>query len=105
MSSWLAGIGLMFWFRAQGRRIPLLVAVAVAALMLYGTLVRANALFALGPLLLYALAPVHWLRSLRLMAGAIIVAVVAIPAQLSKPTGCCSMREGRTRSIRCSCTT
>ncbi len=79
VSSWLAGIGLMFWFRAQGRRIPLLVAVAVAALMLYGTLVRNNALFAVGPLLLYALAPAHWLRSLRLMAGAIVIAVVAIP--------------------------
>lgn len=79
VASWLAAVGLMFWFRAQNRRIPLYCGAAVAALMLYGTLVRGNALFALGPLLLYALAPAQWLRSTRLVAGALVVAVLAIP--------------------------
>lgn len=80
VSFWLAGVGLMFWFRAQDRRIPLPVGVLVAALVLYGTLVRSNTVFALGPLLMYAFAPAHWLRSMRLMAGAIVIAVLAIPA-------------------------
>ena len=76
---WLAGVGLMFWFRVQERRIPVPVGVLVAALVLYGTLVRSNALFALGPLLMYALAPAHWLRSTRLMVGAVVIAVLALP--------------------------
>ncbi|NPC57289.1 glycosyltransferase family protein [Caenimonas soli] len=80
VSFWLAAIGLLFWFRAQDRRIPVLVGVAVAALVLYGTLVRSNAIFALGPLLMYALAPARWLRSTRLMAGAVVIAVLAVPA-------------------------
>jgi hypothetical protein len=76
---WLAAVGLMFWFRAQGRRIPLPWGAVIGVLVLYGTLVRSNALFALGPLLFYALAPAHWLRGARLMAGALVVAVLAIP--------------------------
>jgi len=80
VSSWLAAVGLMFWFRAQDRRIPLLVGILVAALVLYGTLVRSNAVFGLGPLLMYAWAPARWLHGTRLMAGAVVVAVLAIPA-------------------------
>lgn len=76
---WLAGVGLIFWFRVQDRRIPLSVGVLIAALLLYGTLVRSNALFALGPLLMYALAPAQWLRSTRLMVGAVVIAVLALP--------------------------
>ena len=79
VASWLAAAGLMFWFRAQDRRIPVPVGVLVAALLLYGTLVRSNAVFALGPLLMYALAPASWLRNTRLMVGAIVLAVLAIP--------------------------
>jgi hypothetical protein len=77
--SWLAAVGAIFWFRAQSRRIPLYWGAAIAALLLYGTLVRSNALFGLGPLLLYALAPARWLRTPRLMAGAVVIAVLAIP--------------------------
>lgn len=78
-ATWIAAIGLLFWFRAQQRRIPIPVAVAVALLIGYGALVRTNAVFGLGPLLLYALAPASWLRPVRLMAAAVLVAVVAIP--------------------------
>jgi hypothetical protein len=80
VSSWLAAVGAMFWFRAQDRRIPLPVAVLVAALVLYGALVRHNAVFALGPLLIYAWASARWLRGTRMMAGAVAIAVLAIPA-------------------------
>jgi hypothetical protein len=80
VASWLAAVGLMFWFRAQSRRIPLYWGAAIAALILYGTLVRSNSIFALGPLLFYAFAPARWLRAPRLMAGAVVIAVFALPA-------------------------
>jgi hypothetical protein len=79
VSFWLAAVGLLYWHRVQGRRISLPIALLIAALLLYGTLVRSNAVFALGPVLMYALAPARWLRSMRLMAGAVLIAVLAIP--------------------------
>lgn len=79
-AAWLAATGLVFWFRVQGRRIPIVIGVVIAALIAYGTLVRGNALFGLGPLLLYAAAPAGWLRSGRLTVATLVVAVLAIPA-------------------------
>ncbi|MFZ3142340.1 hypothetical protein [Polaromonas sp.] len=79
VASWLAAVGLMFWFRVQRRRIPIAWWGAIAALLAYGTLVRTNAVFAIGPLLVYALAPPGWLRSVRLIIAAMVVAIVAIP--------------------------
>jgi hypothetical protein len=70
----------MFWFRVQGRRLPIAVGLlAVAPLLAYGGLVRTNAVFGLGPLLLYALAPASWLRASRLIMGSVIIAALAIP--------------------------
>jgi len=79
-ASWLAAAGLLYWYRSQARRIPLLVGVVLAALLAYGALVRTNAIFGLGPLLLFALAPASWLRSARLLVAAVLVAVLALPA-------------------------
>ena len=79
VAAWIAAVGLIFWFRAQQRRIPWLCGVLIAACTLYGTLVRANALFGLGPLLFYALASPRWLRNGRLIVGALVIAVLAIP--------------------------
>ena len=79
VSSWIAAFGLMYWFRVQDRRVPVLWGLVIAVLTAYGTLVRGNALFALGPFLLYALGPTSWLRSVRLMAAAVVIAVLAIP--------------------------
>ncbi len=78
--AWLAAAGLLFWFRVQHRRLPVAIGLAVAALVFYGAMVRTNALFGLGPLLLYALAPAGWLRNTRLLAAAVVVAVLALPA-------------------------
>ncbi|CAN5170426.1 hypothetical protein BH10PSE16_BH10PSE16_06830 [soil metagenome] len=79
VASWLAAVGLMFWFRVQRRPIPFAWWGAIAALLTYGTLVRTNAVFAIGPLLVYALAPPGWLRSVRLIIAAMAIAIVAIP--------------------------
>jgi hypothetical protein len=77
--TWLAAVGALFWYRSQQRRIPIAVGIGIALLLAYGSLVRTNAIFGLGPILLYALAPQHWLRNLRLMVAAVVVAVLALP--------------------------
>lgn len=84
VASWLAAVGLIFWFRAQRRPIPVQWWVVIAALVTYGTLVRANAVFAVGPLLVYALAPPHsrWLRSVRLITATVVVALLAVPVTM-----------------------
>ena len=79
VAAWLPAVGLLYWFRAQHRRVPVVAGVAIALLLAYGTLVRANAIFALGPLVLYALAPAAWLRNVRLALAAVLVAVIALP--------------------------
>jgi len=78
-ASLLAGIGIVFWWRSQARRMPLTVIMLAAALFAYGLLVRTNAVFAIGPLLVYALAPARWLRTFRLGVAACVVAGVAVP--------------------------
>ncbi|WP_167772867.1 hypothetical protein [Ramlibacter humi] len=78
--SWLAAAGALYWFRVQRRRIPVAAAICMAVLLFYGTMVRTNAVFGLGPLLLFALAPRSWLHSARLMVAAVVVAVMALPA-------------------------
>jgi hypothetical protein len=84
VASWLAAVGLIFWFRAQRRPISVRGWVVVAALMAYGTLVRTNAVFAVGPLLVYALAPPQsqWFRGGRLVAATVVVAIFAIPVTM-----------------------
>ena len=77
---WLAAVGYLFWIRSQNRRVPVIGWFVVAALLAYGVLVRGNAVFGFGPLLVYALAPTTWLRTGRLMIAAVLVAVLAIPA-------------------------
>lgn len=81
--SWLAAAGALFWFKAQRRRVPAVAGVAIGALLFYGTLVRTNAVFGLGPLVLFALAPRSWLRNARLMTAAVVVAIVALPAGMA----------------------
>lgn len=78
--AWLAAVGLLYAHRVQHHRLNAAAGIAVAALLFYGAMVRTNALFGLGPLLLYALAPASWLRTPRLMAATVVVAVLALPA-------------------------
>jgi hypothetical protein len=79
VAAWIAAVGLIYWHRSQDRRMPLAWAFVTGLLLAYGALVRSNAVFGLGPLLLYALAPASWMRNVRLMVAAVVVALVAIP--------------------------
>ena len=78
--SLLGAVALVFWHRVQGRMLHPALALGVAALLFYGMLVRTNAVFAIGPLLLYAVAPGRWLRVFRIGVAAVVVALVAVPA-------------------------
>lgn len=51
-SAFLGAAGVLFWYRVQHRAMPWAAAVVLALMLAYGVLVRANAAFALGPLLL-----------------------------------------------------
>ncbi len=78
-STFLAASGIVFWFRVQGRDLPRAAGAAALALLGYGTLVRANAVFAFGPLLLFL-----WdrprLRTARMLTLSLALAAVAVPA-------------------------
>lgn len=52
-SALIAGVGLGAWFRLQQKALPVWVGALMALPLAYGTLVRTNAVFALGPLLLF----------------------------------------------------
>lgn len=52
-SALIAGVGLGAWFRLQQKALPIWAGVLMALLLAYGALVRTNAVFALGPLLLF----------------------------------------------------
>jgi hypothetical protein len=78
--TFLAAFAALFWFRAQDREVPPAVAATSSVLMFYGALVRVNAVFALVPLVVYLIRP-QWLgRPWRLLAVAIPVGLVLVPA-------------------------
>jgi len=76
----LGAFAALFWCRAQNREIPPAIAVIALVLLLYGALVRANAIFAVVPLFAYMMRP-QWLeRPWRLLAISIPVALAIFPA-------------------------
>src|SRR6185437_12767426 len=59
--TFLAAFGAIFWHRAQDRDVPPAIAGLSFVLLLYGALVRSNAIFAVVPLVCYLVRP-QWLR-------------------------------------------
>jgi hypothetical protein len=78
--TFLAAFAGLFWYRAQGREVPPAVAGISLVLLLYGALVRANAVFAVVPLLVYLIRPQLLGRPWRLLAASIPVALAMVPA-------------------------
>jgi hypothetical protein len=77
--SFLAGFAAAFWYRIQDRRAPLVVVVILMVWLFYGTLVRANAVFGVVPLLAYVINP-PWLgRPWRLLVFSIPIAMLMVP--------------------------
>ncbi|HEY1545461.1 MAG TPA: hypothetical protein VGG01_23920 [Xanthobacteraceae bacterium] len=78
--TFLAAVGALFWHRVQGREVPPATAAAAAALILYGALVRTNAVFAVVPLAAYLIRP-QWLRRpWRVLLLSLPVALALVPA-------------------------
>ena len=51
-SALVAGFGILFWFLVQRKSIPWWSVLLSAVCLCYGTLIRTNAIFAIGPILL-----------------------------------------------------
>jgi hypothetical protein len=78
--TFLAAFAALFWYRTQDREVPPAVAAMCSALLLYGALVRVNAVFAVVPLFVYMIHP-QWLgRPWRLLAVALPVGLALVPA-------------------------
>jgi hypothetical protein len=78
--TFLSAFAVLLWYRMQSREVPAAVAAMSLVLLLYGTLVRANAVFAAVPLFVYMIRP-QWLkRPWQLLAVSIPVAFALVPA-------------------------
>ncbi len=78
--AFLSSFAICFWYRAQNVRIPPAATIIAMALLLYGGLVRSNAVFALPPLIIYMWHATLVTRPLRFLASYIVIAILAIPA-------------------------
>src|SRR4029077_2623712 len=58
--TFLTAFAALFWYRTRDREAPLAVLAIALVLMLYGTLARANGVFAVVPLVVYMVRP-RWL--------------------------------------------
>lgn len=79
-SVFIAACGLVFWHRARHRPLPLSVVFLLILLSAYGTLVRTNAIFAVGPLLIYFFAArIRTSVAREWLTACLVVAVLALP--------------------------
>ena len=78
-ATFLTAFAALFWYRIQERKIPVAVVAISGVLLCYGTLVRANAVFAVVPLLAYMIHP-RWLdRPWRLLVLSVPIALLMVP--------------------------
>ena len=77
--TFLAAFAALFWYRIQGREVPLPVAVISVVLLSYGTLVRSNAVFGVVPLLAYLINPQWLARPWRLLVLSVPVGLLMVP--------------------------
>lgn len=76
----LTAFAVLFWYRTQDRAVPPAIAAISLVLLFYGTLIRANAVFAMVPLFVYMMRP-QWLgRPWRLLAVSIPISLAMVPA-------------------------
>jgi len=76
----VAACGLVFWHRARARPLSLLSTSILLLLLAYGTLVRTNAVFAIGPLLIYCFAArIRTSIAREWLMASLVVAVLALP--------------------------
>ncbi len=79
-SALIAASAILTWFVIQDRRVPIWAGLLAAVCLIYGTLIRANAVFAIGPLLLLYSPSLRRLGLPSMVACSMLVALVAVPA-------------------------
>jgi hypothetical protein len=75
----LSSFAIFFWYRSQNLKINPIAAGVALVFLLYGGLVRANAVFAIPPLLIYIFCPFLAARPVRFLLAFLSLAVLAIP--------------------------
>jgi hypothetical protein len=78
-SAFVAAVGVAFWFLIQKRAIPWWAYLMSGACLLYGGLIRTNAVFALGPLVYIYATRGRQFSFAKIMGCSILVAAIAIP--------------------------
>src|SRR4051812_21839883 len=78
--TFLAAFAVLFWWRMQDREVPPAMVAISLVLLLYGALVRVNAVFAVVPLVAYMVQPQLLGRPWRLLAVSIPVSLAMVPA-------------------------
>lgn len=79
-SVFITACGLVFWHRTRHRALPAPVIFLLVLLLAYGTLVRTNAIFAVGPLLIYIVAKKIRISMAReWLTASMVVAALALP--------------------------
>lgn len=80
LGAMVAAAGLVAWWRLDARALPPAARGAVALLLLYATLVRANAVFAVAPFAVLLLPRPHgWIMRIALTGAVTLIALAAIP--------------------------
>jgi hypothetical protein len=78
--TFLAAFAVLFWHREQNRDVPPAIAAMSSVLLLYGALVRTNAIFAVVPLAVYLMRP-QWLRRpWHVLVLSLPIALALVPA-------------------------
>jgi hypothetical protein len=78
-TTFLASFAIFFWYRIKNVKVNRAAAIIAILLLLYGSLVRANAVFALPPLLFYIAYPALLSHPLKFIMGCAMVAILTIP--------------------------
>ncbi|WP_353205094.1 hypothetical protein [Sphingomonas sp.] len=95
----LAACGAMAWWRLRGARVPVWAVVAVAALLAYATLVRANAVFATVPLAVMLFGSGRWWTRLALGLAGVVAVLMVAPLLNHGPLGAASSGVERTEAL------
>jgi len=77
-TTFLTVFAILFWHRAQNKKINAAIYIIVSLLLLYGIFVRANGIFAAAPLLIYMFYPKLLMRPARLTALCMAIILLTI---------------------------
>ncbi len=79
-STFVAAFGLIFYFKIQNKQIPVLLYGASLVLLIYAFLVRANGIFALGPIIVFMYLNPFWqAKIIKPLLCSILITVAALP--------------------------